>query len=126
MMLRRVVPILAAAFGLALAAPRAEAQYFGRNKVQYESFHFQVLKTEHFDVYFYPVEAEGARQVGRMAERWYARLSNILGDSLHGRQPILLYASPTQFQQTNAVEGDLGEGTGGVTESFKRRVVIPF
>ena len=123
---RRVLSMVAAACGLVLASTRAEAQYFGRNKVQYETFHFQVLKTEHFDVYYYPAEEDGARIVGRMAERWYARLSNILSDSLHGRQPILLYASGAQFQQTNAVEGDLGEGTGGVTESFKRRVVIPF
>ena len=39
----------------ALATP-IQAQYFGRNKVQYESFDFRVLKTEHFDIYFYPPE----------------------------------------------------------------------
>lgn len=102
------------------------AQYFGRNKVQYQDFHFQVLKTDHFDVYFYPEERAAAEQAARMAERWYARLSSVLGDSLHGRQPLLLYSSSTHFQQTNAVEGDIGEGTGGVTESSKRRVVLPF
>ena len=40
-----------------LAAPTASAaQYFGRNKVQYRSFDFQILKTEHFDLYYYPEE----------------------------------------------------------------------
>ena len=33
--------------------PGAAAQYFGRNKVQYRTFDFKVLKTEHFDVYYY-------------------------------------------------------------------------
>jgi len=32
----------------------AEAQYFGRNKVQYEDFDFKTLKTEHFDILYYP------------------------------------------------------------------------
>ena len=35
-------------------------------------------------------------------------------------------AAAPQFRQTNAVEGDLGEGTGGVTEAYKRRIVLPF
>ena len=30
------------------------------------------------------------------------------------------------FRQTNVIEGDLGEGTGGVTEPAKRRIVLPF
>ena len=42
---------------LAGASP-AEAQYFGQNKVQYEKFNFIVLKTEHFDIYYYPEEEE--------------------------------------------------------------------
>jgi hypothetical protein len=35
-------------------APAASAQYFRRNQVQYRDFHFQVLKTEHFDVHYDP------------------------------------------------------------------------
>jgi Tol biopolymer transport system component len=102
----------------------AEAQYFGRNKVQHKEFKFEVLKTEHFEIYFYPEEREAAAQVGRLAERWRARLSQLFQHSLTTPQPIVLYASSPDFQQTNVVEG-IGEGTGGVTESLKRRVVLP-
>ena len=56
----------------------AEAQYFGRNKVQYEHFDFKVLQTDHFDVYFYPNEREAADIASRMAERWYTRLSTVM------------------------------------------------
>ena len=42
-----------------IAPARAQGGYFGRNKVQYREFEFQVLKTEHFDIYFYPEEEEG-------------------------------------------------------------------
>lgn len=104
----------------------AQAQYFGRNKVQYENFDFQILETEHFDIYYYQEEEAAARLAGQMAERWYARISRLLDHELRGRQPIILYASHPHFEQTNAILGRIGEGTGGVTEVFKRRIVLPF
>lgn len=103
----------------------ATAQYFGRNKVQYSDFDFQVLKTEHFDIYFYEAEERGARMTARMAERWYERLSDLLDHDLSGRQPLILYASHPHFRQTNVIEGMIGQGTGGVTEPLKRRIAIP-
>lgn len=110
---------------LAAGVSAAEAQYFGRNKVQYRSFDFRVLATEHFDVYFYEEEREAATHAARMAERWYARLSRLLDADLRGRQPLILYASHPHFEQTNAIPGRIGEATGGVTEPLKRRVVLP-
>ena len=112
--------------GLLAGLPaRAEAQYFGRNKVQYRQFDFRVLSTDHFDIHYYPEEAEAARLVARMAERWYSRLSRFFVHDLRGRQVLILYAAPAHFRQTNAVEGAIGEGTGGVTEALKRRIVLP-
>lgn len=108
-----------------LAAAPAQAQYFGGNKVQYRTFDFEVLKTLHFDIYYYPEEKETIEEAGRMAERAYSRLSRVLDHRFSERQPIILYASQPHFQQTNAVGGSLGEGTGGVTEALKRRVVMP-
>jgi len=63
--LPRVSAILLLGLCIAALGPgarTAEAQYFGRNKVQYESFKFQVLHTDHFDVYFYPEEEQAAEQ----------------------------------------------------------------
>jgi Tol biopolymer transport system component len=110
---------------LATVPGAAWAQYFGRNKVQYETFHFQVLKTEHFDVYFYREEERAAEEAAGMAERWYARYSRYFDHELSSRQPLILYASPSAFQQTNAIPGEIGEGTGGVTEATRRRIVLP-
>src|SRR5438045_2520912 len=114
---------------IALTGPTrvwAQGGYFGRNKVQYQEFNFRVLKTEHFDVYFYPEEEQAAQMASRMAERWYARFSVLLDHQLRGRQPLILYASGPHFRQTNVIEGELGEGTGGVTEAARRRIVLPF
>ena len=116
---------LAAAL-LAAGVLPASAQYFGQNQVQYRDFDFKVLKTDHFDVYYYPEEEDAAKLAARMAERWYTRLAQLLNHELSSRQPLILYASGAHFRQTNAIEGEIGEGTGGVTEAFKRRIVLPF
>jgi len=120
----RRVAILLCCVAPLLGSPLS-AQYFGQNKVQYRSFDFQVLKTEHFDVYFYPREEQGAALAARMAERWYVRLRELLNHDLRGRQPLILYASHVDFEQTNVIGGVLGEGTGGVTEALQRRIVLP-
>ena len=84
-----------------------------------------MLKTEHFDIYYYPEEETGAKMAARMAERWCRRISRLLTHELRGRQPLILYASGPHFRQTNAIEGQIGEGTGGVTEAYKRRIILP-
>ena len=104
----------------------AEAQYFGRNKVEYRDFDFQTLQTEHFDIYYYPREEQAVRDAARMAERWYARLSHVLGHRFSTRQPLILYGSHPEFSQTNIISQFLDESIGGVTESVRRRIVLPF
>src|SRR3989440_1502567 len=110
---------------LSLFGVPVHAQNFGRNAVQYETFHFKILKTQHFDVYFYDKEANVAAEAGRMAERWYTRLSTVLRHQLSSRQPLILYSDAPDFQQTNVLGEQPGEGTGGVTESLKRRIILP-
>lgn len=123
--MRAVRPFLCLSLGLLLPGTGL-AQYFGKNKVQYKQFDFRVISTDHFDVYFYPQEREAALDAARMAERAYTRLSRILGHEFKDRKPIILYASHSDFQQTNTTPADLPEGTGGFTEPFKNRMVLPF
>ena len=111
---------------LAVVAPAtSHAQYFGRNKVPYERFKFDVLRTPHWDVHYYEEEATGARDAARMLERWNTRLSSVMSHQLSVRKPVILYADQPDFQQTNVVSGSLNEGTGGVTESLLDRMVLP-
>jgi WD40 repeat protein len=121
----RWTSVILSAFVLWAAAAPVSAQYFGRNKVRYRDFDFQILRTEHFDIYFYPSEREGIEISARLAERWHARLERIFEHTLRGRQPLVLYASHPDFEQTNAIQGELGEGTGGVTEPLRRRIIQP-
>ncbi len=124
-MIRRTALAVALLIGAPSLLPAQ--YYFGQNKVQYRAFDFQVLRTEHFDIYFYPEARTAALDAGRLAERSYQRLSRILRHEYKERKPIILYASHSDFQQTNALgpEGP-SEGTGGVTDFFKQRIVLPF
>src|SRR5258706_16429826 len=98
---------------LLLSPAPADAQYFGRNKVQNARLEFRTLRTEHFDIYYYPEEERVTRQAARMAERWYARYSELLDETLTQRQVIWLYATLPDFQPPNVIAGGVSEGSRG-------------
>ncbi|HEX6693546.1 MAG TPA: BamA/TamA family outer membrane protein [Longimicrobiales bacterium] len=103
----------------------AAAQYFGRQKVQYEDFDWRVLETERFDIHYYPSEREVVQDAARESQRWYSRLSLAFQHEFT-KKPLIFYADHPDFQQTNVIGGMLSEGTGGVTEALKNRVIMPF
>ncbi|MFN2433270.1 MAG: DPP IV N-terminal domain-containing protein [Gemmatimonadota bacterium] len=113
------------ALGCLLAAAPAHAQ-FGKNKVQYDDFDFKTLETEHFLIHFYPEEERAIYDAARMAERAYGRLSRVFNHTFTEKRPIIIYASHSDFQQTNVFNFDISEGTGGITEGARDRVVLPF
>jgi hypothetical protein len=121
--------LVALALGLAvLAGPGAQeaaAQGFGRNKVRYERFDWHVLRTDHFDVYYYPEMEALAEHGAAFAEEQYAELEGRFDFSLTERVPLIFYATNLHFRQTNTTPGFIPDGVGGFFEFLKGRVVIP-
>jgi len=99
--------------------------FFGRNKVQYEKFDWKVLKTEHFDIYYYNETAHIAEIGGHFAEEVYDELKVKLNHILTRRVPLIFYNTAIHFQQTNTTPGFIPEGVGGFFEFIKGRVVLP-
>jgi len=99
--------------------------YFGRNKVQYTQFEWQILKTEHFDIYFYPEMRDLAERGAYFAETAFKELEQKFNHTVANRIPLILYSSHLHFQQTNVTPGFISEGVGGFFEFLKGRVVIP-
>ena len=99
--------------------------YFGRNKIQYDAFEWKILRTTHFDVYFYPEMDELAHVGAAMAEQAYNRLQGTLNHNVNRRIPLIFYSNHSHFEQTNTTPGFLPEGIGGFFEFLKGRVVIP-
>jgi len=119
------VRLIALMLALCTALPLGAQGYFGQNQVQFKKFNWRVLKTEHFDIHFYPEEARMAHIAGSLAERSYARLSRLMNYQFKERKPIIVYASRGAFAQNN-VTGDPGEGTGGVTDALRQRNMFFF
>ena len=119
---RLTVLFVAVALGLPLPGT---AQYFGRNKVQYETLDFHVLPTPHYQIHFYPEATVPVEDAARMAERWYERIARIFQHDIRRPRPLVLYADHPDFQQTNILTGRIGEGTGGVTEGMQDRIILP-
>lgn len=116
---------LGISFALILTAQTAHAQYFGRNKPVYQKFDFKVIETPHFDIYSYLKDRNEINRLSEWSELWYSMHQEVLRDTFTEKNPILFYNDHSDFQQTNAISGSIGIGTGGVTEALKNRVVMP-
>ena len=103
----------------------AQLDYFGRNKVQYTEFEWQVFKTEHFEIYYYPEMADLAQRGAAFAEDSYRILEERFNHNINHRVPLIFYSSHIHFEQTNTAPGFIPEGVGGFFEFLKGRVVIP-
>jgi Tol biopolymer transport system component len=108
-----------------VASRETAAQYFGRQKVQYENFDWNRMDTPHFQIHYYSPELAVTKDAARMAARWYDRLSAAFQHEFETK-PLILYADHPDFQQSNVVSDALDESTGGVTEGLRTRVIMPF
>ena len=122
---RVLVCLIALGLGAATAL-RAQFGYFGQNKIQYRHFDWRVLRGEHVDLYYYPEEEELGRVALAYAEESYDALERRFTHAVTQRIPLIVYASHTDFEQTNILPFIPPEGLLGVTEFLRRRVALPF
>lgn len=99
---------------------------FGKNKVQYQTYNWMFIQSEHFDIYYDLGSKYIAEFTAYVAEKALLTIQSDLSYNINRRVPIILYNSHVQFQQTNAISSYMPEGVGGVTELFKNRIVLPF
>ncbi len=108
-----------------IAITTVNAQYFGQNRVRYKNETFKVLQTPHFEIYYYLKNENLLKKFAQDAETWYKMHQEIFRDTFLKKNPIILYSNHPDFQQTTALNGEVGVGTGGVTEALKNRVIMP-
>lgn len=117
--------VLIISFIACLVSEGNSQYYFGRNKVQYNNFTWYILKTEHFDIYYYAEMKELAEIGAESAEESYKFLEDKFNHSIEDRIPLIFYSNHAHFQQTNTIPYILPEGVGGFFEFIKGRVVVP-
>ena len=124
-----VFPVLSVFFAFsALSAFPLHAQFFafGQNKIQYRNLDWRIIRGPHVDLYYYPAEAELVPAALAYAEASYDTLALQFGHEVGARIPLIVYASHTDFEQTNVLPFTPPEGLLGVTDFLKRRVALPF
>lgn len=102
-----------------------DAQYFGQNKMRYKKLNFKVFDTPHFNLYYYLENDSMVNWLAKESEVWYELHQQVFQDTFLRKNPVIIYNNHPEFQQTTAISGEIGVGTGGVTEAFKQRVVMP-
>jgi hypothetical protein len=133
----RIDPRIAAATAalsllVALAAPPAAAQRpqyngigFGKNKVQYRDFDWQIYHSPHFDVYYYTAEEVLLEKVVSFAESAYDRLSREFDFQIQQPTPLIFYANHASFEQNNIILNFIPEGVGAFATPARFRMVLP-
>jgi Tol biopolymer transport system component len=125
---RRLSAVAVLALGAALAAAPADAQFFGRfgkNKIQYREFDWQIYNAPHFDVYYYKAEEALLEKVVSYAESAYDRLSREFDHQIQDPIPLIFYATHSAFEQNNIIQNFIPEGIGAFATPVRSRMVMP-
>ncbi len=130
-MTRRATRFKALVVSLVLAvalAPLAEAQYgqfFGRNKVRYDDFTWEIYHSTHFNVYYYESEKHLLQKVVSYAESAYDQLSQRLDYQIQEPTNLIFYDTHSAFEQTNVILNFIPEGIGAFATPVRNRMVLP-
>jgi Tol biopolymer transport system component len=125
--LLRVLPALLITL-LVTEFASAQAFNFGKNRVQYDTFDWRIIQSEHFDVYYYDSRNYLlAEFTAHSLEAAYVQLSRDFNHEINERIRVIVYDSHASFSQTNVVPLPVNaQGIGGVTDLFKNRITMPF
>jgi hypothetical protein len=74
---------------------------FGKNRIQYRPFKWQVLTSQNFEVYFYEGGQQTATLAIQLAETDFDRITEVLGYSPFSRTKIFIYTSTQDLNQSN-------------------------
>ena len=117
----------AALAALALAAGALDAQYnnyFGKNKIQYRDFDWEIYHSPHFDIYYYAAEKDLLEKVASMAESAYDRLSREFDFQIQEPTPLIFYATHSAFEQNNIIYNFIPEGVGALASPVRHRMGV--
>ncbi|HET9767943.1 MAG TPA: BamA/TamA family outer membrane protein [Thermoanaerobaculia bacterium] len=116
---------IAALLLLAALLPAPAAAQFGKNKIQYQRFKWQIYHSPHFDVYYYAEEEALLQRVVSFAESAYDELSRRLDYQIESSTPLIFYKTHAEFEQNNIQLGFIPEAVGAFATDVRFRMVLP-
>ena len=125
--LPRLLIALLAALPPVTAAVEAQSLYpaFGKNKIQYREFDWQIYRSPHFDVYHYTDDPAQLEKIVSFAESAYDRLSREFDFQIQKPTPLIVYETHSAFEQNNIIVNFIPEGVGAFASPVRNRMVLP-
>jgi len=130
---RSSLAVLAVLAWTLLALAPARAQYgpqlygegFGKNKIQYRDFQWQIYHSPHFNVYFYKQEEPQLQKMVSFAESAYDQLSRAFNFQIKEPVPLIYFGTHSAFEQNNVILNFIPEGVGAFAVPARFRMVLP-
>src|SRR4051812_37845363 len=117
--------VLVAGWSVQISAQTPYVPYFGKNRVHYDKFDWQIYTTDHFEIFFYPELKQHIERVAGYAESAYQQVSADLKHDLSFKVPLILFKTHSEFEQENVDPGAAQEGVGAFAEPVRQRMVMP-
>jgi len=74
---------------------------FGKNRIQYRTFDWKIIRTSNFEIYYYQDGSQIANLTAQYAESEFDRITELLGYTPYNRVKIFLFNSPSELAQSN-------------------------
>jgi hypothetical protein len=99
--------------------------YFGKNKIMYDTFKWKIYHSTHFAIYFYDRDQVSLQKVASYAESAYDDISRALNFQVPKPINIIYYSTHSEFEQTNTLQEFIPEGIGAFALPTRNRMVLP-
>lgn len=111
------LPALGLVFWSSMQTAQAQTaqESFGRARIQYKKFEWQLLSTANFNVYYYQGGEASARRAAEYAEQELQRITSLIGYYPYSKTTVMLYNSVGDLRQSNVGLNDDKYQMGGET-----------
>ncbi|MFD2514734.1 hypothetical protein ACFSRY_12730 [Pontibacter locisalis] len=99
---------------------------FGKSRIQYKNFDWQLYSTQNFNVYFYDGGKMAAQNAAEYAEQELKRITSLIGYYPYSKITLILYNSTTDLRQSNIGLNSDQHQTGGETLFMKNKIELAF
>jgi hypothetical protein len=99
--------------------------YYGKNKIRYDKFNWQIYTTDHFEIYYYPEVERHLERIAAYAESAYQQISADLKHDLAIKVPLVIFKTHSEFEQQNVSPEEISEGVAAFAEPQRDRMVLP-
>ena len=110
----------------AVAQNYPSMEQFGKNRIQYRTFDWKIVRTSNFEIYFYEDGDQIANLAAQYAESDFDRVTELLGYTPYNRIKLFLYNSPEELAQSNIGAAPLGDLNRKELDLSKSRIELAF